>query len=112
MFKLAKKTTVDWPVTVSIPQDDGRVTKATFSAKFEVIGQREHDDIVYNAGGELPRDLLKRVLIGWKGVATEDGTDKEFNDEACAELLDITYARAALYEAYGKAANGKGREKN
>lgn len=111
MFRIAKQTTVDWPVTVNIPRDGGTTVKATFTARFEVIGQSEADEIIYG-GADGVRDLLKRVLVGWKGVADEGGTETEFSEEARGALLDIVYARAALFEAYGRAANGKGREKN
>lgn len=102
MFKIAAKRTLTWPVTVSIPQDGGKTTKATFKADFEVLGQDELLDIT-NEG----KDVLERVLTGWEGVADENGAEIPFNAEAKAQLLQIQYVRQALYAAYGELQNGR-----
>jgi hypothetical protein len=44
MFKLSMVKEVDWPVTVTIPQDGGAVMKATFTARFRLITQAEADE--------------------------------------------------------------------
>lgn len=99
MFKLAAVRKVTWPVTVSIPKDGGDTVKATFSGEFEVLTQ---DELEKNHG-----DLLDRVLVGWKGVAGEDEQEVAFSPEAKANMLGITYVRAALFSAYGELQVGR-----
>ena len=111
MFKVAKKKEVEWPVTVSIPQDGGKVTKATFTAKFEVVDSDESEDILFGRNPDCT-DILDRVLIGFSGVAFEDGTPMEFSTESKATLLKIPYARQALLDAFFALQKGQGARKN
>jgi len=99
-----------WPVTVNVPTDGGKTVKATFNAQFEVLPAKEADEILYGKS-EDHTDLLARVIVGLKGVGSEAGEELPF-EEAKAQLLSITYARTALFEAYGECANGRGRAKN
>lgn len=104
MFKLAAVRKVLWPVTVQIPQDEGKVQKAEFDAEFEILPQKEHDELM----AERPDALLDRVLVGWRRVKDEDGNqDIAFSPEKKAELLGISYVRMALLNAYYEAAGGR-----
>lgn len=111
MFKLAKKRTVEWPVTVHIPQDGGKTTKATFTAEFEVLEQAQIDDIVMGRDPEHT-DLLAAALIGWKGVADEAGAELPFTPEHKRALLEITYVRTALFAAHAQLHRGEAARKN
>lgn len=102
MFKLAQKREIDWPVTVNVPQDGGNTVKATFTARFEVLDQAEMEKVVLDGG-----DLWKRVLVDWKGVADEDGTEIAYSDEAKEKLVKIVYVRNALSAAYGELQSGR-----
>ena len=102
MFKMAKTKTVSWPVTVKVPQDGGSTVNNEFTAVFDVITQEAMDAVVLASG-----DLLDRVLIGWEGVAREDGEPIAFSSEAKKDLLDITYVRHALFGAYGEVQQGR-----
>lgn len=101
-FKIAQKKTITWPVTVSIPQDGGKVVKSTFTGEFLHLSKDEIDAL--NAEG---RDLLDAVLTGWKGVTTEDNSELEFNDETKKNFLGVTYVRAGLFSAYAELQNGR-----
>jgi len=113
MFKLAKVPTVEWPVTVNIPQDGGRTVKSTFTGIFEVLEQDEIDELSANGG-----DILKRTLRGWKGVAGDDGAEIAFEmtrtedgevvlGTAVLRFLKIPYVRAALWAAFGELQSGR-----
>lgn len=107
MFKLALKRLVWWPVTIQIPQDGGKTLAAECDVQYEILEQKEHDELV-GAGG----NLLKRVLQGWKRVKAEDGEgDVEFNDETKAAMLDIPYANSAFIKGYYEAAFGRKAER-
>jgi hypothetical protein len=108
MFKLAKKPTVFWPVTVKEPQDGGGVRKFTFDAEFAVLTQDEQEEAV--RGGQ---DLLELQLIGWKSNLTDEhGQPFEFSEANKRVLLSITYVRAALFQAIGEFQNGQAARKN
>jgi hypothetical protein len=111
MFKVARKRTVKWPVTVSIPQDQGKTTKATFTAEFELLDQQRIDDIVMGRDPEQP-DLLAAALIGWEGVADEAGNELPFTPENKRALLEITYVRTAILVAHAQLHRGEAARKN
>ena len=102
MFKLAEKKTLTWPVTVNIPQDGGKTTKATFTGEFEVLDQDEMFEVTAEGG-----DMLERALVGWKGYTDHEGSEIPFSDEARKKLFVINYVRVALFTAYGEINNGR-----
>lgn len=111
VFKVARRRKVEWPVTVNIPQDGGKTTKATFTATFEVLEQQQIDDIVMGRGADQT-DLLEAALVGWGGVADESGNEIAFSPEAKKALLEITYVRAALFAAHAQLHRGEAARKN
>jgi hypothetical protein len=107
VFKLAKKRTVLWPVTVQIPMDEGKTQAQVFDAEFEILDQGEHDELVTSGG-----DLLEHVLTGWKRVKSEDGADDvPFTPEKKRELLSISYVRVGLLKGYYEAFQGRKAER-
>lgn len=101
-FKLATTKKVKWPVTVEVPQDGGKTQKAEFEVEFEVLAQDQLE--------ALPRegkDMLAAVVIGWSGVQDEGGEPIEYSEEAKAQLLGVTYVRAALFGAYQEVQVGR-----
>jgi hypothetical protein len=114
MFKIAQKPTYKWPVTVQIPTDGGRYTKATFTAEFRAMSQKEIDELVLaGRDGDRDADLCRELLVGWSGVQDEDGSEIAFSDEAKDRLLNITYVRHGLLDAFFASITGAGaRRKN
>lgn len=114
MFKISEQRTYKWPVTVHVPQDGGKFTKATFTAEFKALAQSEIDGVLNDLrDGDRDADLCVECLIGWSGVQDADGTDLPFSDEAKTKLLNIPYARAALVAAFFESiSGGGGRRKN
>lgn len=113
MFKIKKDNRFWWPVKVDVPVD-GRHATHEFSAHFVLLDQDEIDETLggeYNEDESADRDLLRKVLVGWKQVANEDGNEIEFSDEARDRILKIPYVRIALVRAYFKAIAGR-RQKN
>ncbi len=107
MFKITPFRQVKWPVTISVPQDGGRVQKHEITARFDILPQSRLDDLVRGQrGADEDKDLLREVLLGWDGVADEDGVAIEFADAPRDQLLDIPYVRGALLKAYFEAASG------
>lgn len=111
MFKLEEQKTVKWPVTVHIPRDGGRTTKAEFTAHFELLPQDEFREI-YAQENASDEDLLRRVLTGWDGVADADGGTIACNAETLETMIRIPYVRAAMVTAYLECSHGKAARKN
>lgn len=111
MFKLLDeteaKTIKGWPVTINIPGDNGAVTKAEIKADFLLLPQSEVDDLIAAArNGDEDADLLRKVLVGFSGVADAGGNPIDFSEASRDRLLNISYARSALVQSYFKAAGG------
>lgn len=111
MFKLEEQKNVKWPVTVNIPRDGGRTTKAEFTAHFELLPQTEFREI-YEQENASDEDLVRRVLTGWDGVADADGQPIEYNEDAREMMIRIPYVRAAMVSAYLECSHGKAARKN
>ena len=112
MFKIAKDHSFTWPVDVYMPVDGGRTDHKKFVARFRPASvSRSAEVLAAVREASLERldelDLLKEVLIGWEGVADEDGAEIPFSAEARDTLIDIVYVRAGLLDAYVKATAGK-----
>lgn len=106
MFKIEPQKTVQWPVTVNIPQDGGRIKKNTFTAEFELLPQNEFNAIYREDGGN-DEDLLRRALVGWVDVGDADGNPIDFNEDARELMIRIPYVRNALVTAYLECTLGK-----
>ena len=107
MFKLAETNTIWWPVKVSIPLDGGKVRNATFSAEFEILEQKEQDELYAGGGNDV--DLVRRVFRRWKEdqVQGPDGAALAVTDEAKESLIQIQYVRAGIIAAYLQASFGR-----
>jgi len=105
VLRLAAVRKVVWPVTVSSPENGGHVEKETFDVEFEVLDQDAMDALV--RGGE---DLLERVVVGWpdsRGPTDQDGKRVTFSPLGKAQLINVTYARRALFDAYSEIQQGR-----
>jgi hypothetical protein len=113
MFKIAEAPlTYTWPVTVSIPANGGKYTKATLTAEFQALDQDRIDAII-GGEAEIDADLLTECLVGWKGVQDADGAELPVSDEGRVRLLKIPYVRSALVRAFFESiSGGAARRKN
>lgn len=106
MFKIEEQKSLQWPVTVNIPRDGGKITKSTFTAEFELISQDEFTAI-YKEDSGTDEDLLRRVVIGFDGVNDSNDKTISFSDESRDKLIKIPYVRSALVNAYLECSIGK-----
>lgn len=117
MFKIADDDTKiikSRPVVINIPGDGGAITKADITADFIILPQSEIDDLIA-ASREVDgdADILRKVWCGWSGVQDASGNTLDYSEAARDKLLDITYVRSALLQAYFKSASGeKAQRKN
>ncbi len=113
MFKIAQESTFKWPVTVHVPKDGGKFTKASFTAEFKALPQDEIDEVIADArDGRTDSNFAATCLVGWKGVQDESGEEMEFDDDNKDKLLNIPYVRNAVVTAFFEALSGVARRKN
>lgn len=109
MFIVSKNRRInEWPVVVAVPQSGGTVQKQKMTVDFEILPQSEIDALMQESRtADQDAALLMRVVKGWGQTKDEDtGEALEYNAETCANLVDISYVRAALIRAYFEAASG------
>ncbi len=107
MFKITTKKELNWPVTISVPQDGGKVKKQETIVRFEHIDQSLFDANYATGGSDA--DLMKRVVIGWDDgqFQNEDGSSMPFSIENLAALLETSYVRIGFVNAYLMIQQGK-----
>lgn len=105
MFKMQKKETFQWPVSVNIPKDGGGFNTHEFTGEFKLQEQSRLDRLLELSKTD-DRDVLKELLVGWAGVQDSNGEVLAFNEENRDQLIDIPYVRSALLKCYFDAANG------
>lgn len=118
MFKLTPIKSINWPVTVSVPQDGGTTKKYKFTVQFDLISHQEYKDFFKDAkdgepGGEGDIGIARRVVTGWQNdLCDESGNPLEYNEENKERLINTSYARGAIITSYIDCSQGKAAEKN
>ena len=105
MFKIEKKTTFTWPVPVNVPKDGGGFATYEFTAEYKLHEQSKMDMLLERFRND-DQDLLKDLLVGWKGVQDSNGDDFPYSEANRDQLLEITYVRSAVMKCYFEAASG------
>ena len=104
MFKVVKNPIFTATVKISAPTEGG-VVSSSFTARFKAISISAAEGFnLLTSEGTL--NYLRTILIGWEGVADETGEPISFNDAARDELLDITFVRVGILNAYNAAMIG------
>ncbi len=107
MFKLSKSDTFSWPVKVKFPVDGGRTLEETFDVVYKRFSQSKIKEMLAVENG-TDVEFAKQILVGWKGVVDDAGTEIPFSEEACEKLLDVPAVAKAVVEAYVAASQGQG----
>lgn len=116
MFVLKKSHAYWWPCIAKVPADGGAFKEQEFQLLFETVDEKEAEEIIKDIKeaelkGDLSRgnDLLKHAVKNWKDVKDEDGGDTAFDAESFALALSFPWFRAAAYEGWMNAQNGRER---
>jgi len=97
-------------VVIHQPTNDG-TSKHEIGATFLILTRSQIQEQIAEereaatADDPTDADVLRKVLVGWDDVATEDGP-LEFNEANRDALIDIPYVRTALIAAYFTAVTG------
>ncbi|MBK6742527.1 MAG: hypothetical protein IPG66_05920 [Hydrogenophilales bacterium] len=114
MFRLGQSNQFSYPVNVEIVGDNGARKTHTFTGIFKRIDRDEFDGIVdqVRSGDMKDRDVVDRVLLGWKDVQDADGNDLPYDETGKAELFSVLPVVPAIASAFLEANTPKGRAKN
>ncbi|WP_150113738.1 hypothetical protein [Colwellia psychrerythraea] len=102
MFQLKKTNIVWWPVTINEPVDGGKVTEFPCQIQFELLDQKEFDEL--SLKGDIV--LLSSVVKGWQEILGANKKDLPFTKKNIDAFLQVPYVRASLFNAYLGAVSG------
>jgi hypothetical protein len=107
MFKIATNPSYTAQVRVDVPTDNGKSVQKVFSATFKRLSQAELDNLSDRVSAKELNDstLIDEVMVGWDGVADENGTPLEFNDQNLAALLNVFPVRPTLIRTFYNSLN-------
>ena len=111
MFKMVQAEAYFWPVKVDIPVSGGKFEAQTFDAQFKLVSQARLNELLDLAKDDkmTPKDLLKEVVTGWRGVDSGSG-ELPFSEGALNQLLDSPCVAPALVDAFFESRRGAKRK--
>lgn len=113
-FRFNKNSTFHWPVVLMVPSSKGagKYDKQTFEAEFKYLSQERIDEIIKSARSDEINDnqVLDEVMMGWKGVQEDDGSELEFSPSNLEMVLQIPGMRSAIVSAFFESLAGARRK--
>lgn len=105
MFKIALSETYEHSISVDFP---GSLKPLKFNAVFRRLDTAEHIALSNKARAlEITdKDYCKEVMVGWRGVKSEDGEALDFSDELFDRLLEIYPIPAAIVSGFYESLQG------
>jgi hypothetical protein len=116
-FKLKQSNSYFTPISVDVPADGGKFVRQSFEAEFrrpdrdELMGLFERIRKAAENGKNIDAEIVREVLVGWRGIEDEDGHPLPFTDAHRDALLNHVQAVPALIGAFFETQH-KAREKN
>ena len=108
MLKIKKEYTFWKHVTILSPTEDGKTEQSIikvqfkYDAKQQAIMAKGYKDADAGMYDELGLNAFKSVIIGWDGIADEDGNAIIFNQEMLEEVLHLPWIASAISKNLGK----------
>jgi len=103
MFVLKKQNDVLWPCTVSYPVDGGVFKEEKISIRIKLLPAKGFQALIKQADDGL---FIRDILLGWEGVADDDGKALEFSEQTRDALAQVPYFVRAVINAYAEASVG------
>ena len=102
MFKLDLSPSYFYPVKLAVLDEDGNLQNRVFDAKFVRLSQEEGEELVReaDAGKITDRELVDRVLIGWRGLSDAAGAAMPFGPQCKEMVLKIAGMRGAIVRSF------------
>ena len=101
-FVLKKSATYFWPVKLEVPIDGGKFEVVQFDAEFKSIPQSRLLDLIakQERGRATDVDVVKEILVGWKGIVDDQENEIPFSIKARDQLLDVVGVASVLGEIF------------
>lgn len=111
MFKVIKPDSLSWPVDVDVPVDDGAggSEKQTFTMRFKYLDVPELNQALAKITVSPSANTVRDYVIGWDGIANEDGT-LVYSPENLDALLLIPFMTIAINRAFMECQTGRERK--
>lgn len=99
MFKISPTPSYKHPVKVSLP---GEAVKQSFDAEFLRLSQADIDAWLekIKEGHVKDADVVRAVLIGWAGVADQNGVELPFCASALEAAIQVYPFASSVVEAF------------
>lgn len=116
MFTLADKRIVkNWPVPVSAPKDGGGATEQAMKADIKLMSTEQmlaeikaEESAIESVADAIAyqKSFVRKYVRGLDDIADTNGEAIAYSADVLERVLDIPYARRALYEAVWDASRG------
>lgn len=108
MFKVVTTPTYSATVSVEVRGENGGIARQSFDAVFKRCTQTELEDLhqAVTSGKLSDQDLVREILVGWKGVVDEDGSEMPFTPASRDRVLDIYPVRPSVIDTFFKTIGG------
>lgn len=105
MFTLDLSDTFWWPVTFSVPSDNGKHVKHSFEVEFKRLSTDQIEDLQQRARTERLRDdqVAAELVVGWRGVVDRDGNAIPYTGPHVKRALNVSGLGTAIVAAYFRA---------
>lgn len=105
-FIVKKVSDYFWPVKYDEPDTDSGVhITQTFDAKFKRLPSSRYKELL-GMKGACDEIFVAEILVGWRGIQNDDGSEIPFSKEKKAELIDRSGFARACSTAYIESVNG------
>ncbi len=105
-FIIKKASNYIWPVKHKVPIDGGRYETQTFDAEFKRLTDSRLKELLKD-DKNTDQIFCVEVLVGWKGIQSEDKLEIPFSESSRDELLDQPGLAAAIVTAYLESVAGQ-----
>jgi len=100
---ISKENTRKINITAEEPGDFTKVTKHTFDAEFKLLKREELAGIRETSSvgdDDLAIEMIFDSIVDVKGVKDENGTEIPFSNDLLKALLDTSWVRSAILQAF------------
>jgi len=104
MFKIDVSDTYNYPVTVAMLDEKGKVKKSSFTAIFKRLPQDDIDRLFAGIADESASDeqWVDEILAGWEGIKDADGKEVPFTEANKRKVCGIHPVRPSIIKAWGE----------
>lgn len=102
MFSIKEPDSLSWPVKVNVPTDDGEggTEEAEFQMRFKYLPVPELNQVLSKLAVASDAATVKEYIIGWDGLADQDGKTLVFSPENLDRIMRISYMLVGINRSF------------